>query len=73
MLKEIVFVLLIIAIAVLLLGIRLLLAGKGFIHTHVEGNPEMERRGIGCVKSQDRQARINGGLKIKEHSDVRNK
>ena len=70
MLKEIVFVLLIIAIAVLLLGIRLLLAGKGFVHTHVEGNPEMERRGIGCVKSQ---ARINGGLKIKEHSDVRNK
>ena len=64
---------LIIAIAVLLLGLRLRLAGKGFVHTHVAGNHEMKRRGIGCVKSQDRQARINGGLKIKEHSDVRNK
>lgn len=69
MLKEIVLVLLIIAIAVLLLSVRLLFGKKEFVHTHVEGNPDMERRGIGCVKSQDRQARLNGGLKIKEHAD----
>ncbi len=69
MLKEIVLVLLIIAFAVLLLCVRLLFGKKEFVHTHVEGNPHMERRGIGCVKSQDRQARLNGGLKIKEHSD----
>jgi hypothetical protein len=69
MLKEIVLVLLIIAIAVLLLSVRLLFGKKEFVHTHVEGNPDMERRGIGCVKSQDRQARLNGGLKIKEHTD----
>ena len=69
MLKEIVLVLLIIAIAVLLLSVRLLFGKKEFVHTHVEGNPDMERRGIGCVKSQDRQARLNGGLKITEHTD----
>ena len=67
MLKEFILVLLIIAIAVALLSVRLLFGKKNFVHTHVEGNPEMERRGIGCVKSQDRHARLNGGLRIKEH------
>lgn len=51
-----------------LLSIRLLFGKKKFVHTHVEGNPEMERRGIGCVKSQDRRARQRDGFKIKEHS-----
>ena len=67
MIKEFIIILLIVAIAVLLLSVKLLVGHKNFIHTHVDGNRAMERRGIGCVKRQDREARVNGGLKIKEH------
>ena len=66
MIKEFIIILLIVAIAVLLLSVRLLFGRKNFIHTHVDGNRAMEQRGIGCVKRQDREARVNGGLKIKE-------
>lgn len=66
--KEVLIVAIILAIAVLLLAVRLLAGKKKFVHTHVDGNKEMARRGIHCVKRQDREARLNGGLKIKEHS-----
>lgn len=69
MMKELIFVGIILAIAVLLLAVRLLAGKKNFVHTHVDGNKEMERRGIHCVKRQDRDARRNSGLKIKEHSE----
>lgn len=69
MLKEFIIILLIVAIAVALLGIRLLFGKRKFVHTHVDGNPAMRRKGIGCVKSQDRKARLTNGFKIKEHSD----
>ena len=69
MLEEFVIVLLIVAIAVALLAVRLLFGKKEFVHTHVDGNPAMERRGIGCVKRQDREARSKNGFKIKEHTD----
>lgn len=68
MLEEFILILLIIAIAIALLSVRLLFGKKEFVHTHIDGNAEMERRGIRCVKSMDRQARLNGGLKIQEHS-----
>ncbi len=68
MLREFIILTIILAVAVALLAIRLLLGKKNFIHTHVEGNKEMKRRGIGCVKQQDREARLRGGLRIKEHS-----
>lgn len=67
MFEELMIVVIILAIAVLLLAVRLLV-GKNFVHTHVDGNREMARRGIFCVKRQDREARQNSGLKIKEHT-----
>ena len=30
---------------------------RKFPNTHVSGNKEMRKRGIGCVQSQDREAR----------------
>lgn len=47
--------LLIIAVAVLFLGIRLLL-GRAFINTHVEGSKALREKGIGCAKEQARDA-----------------
>ena len=67
MLKEVIFVLVIVAIAVVLLCIRLLFGRKNVVNSHIEGNREMERRGIRCVRHQDMEARLNSGLKVKEH------
>ena len=46
----------IVAISVLFLCIGILIKGK-FPSMHVSGNKEMQKRGIGCVQSQDREAR----------------
>lgn len=70
MLKELIFVLLFVAIAVVLLCIRLLLGRKNVVNSHIEGNHEMARRGIRCVKHQDMEARLNGGLKVREHQSI---
>ena len=68
MLKELLIILVIVAIAVVLLSVRLLFGKKRFVHTHVDGNPAMQKRGIHCVKRQDAEMRSNGGLKIAEHT-----
>ena len=46
----------IVAICVLFLCIGIIIKGK-FPSMHVSGNKEMQKRGIGCVQSQDREAR----------------
>ena len=46
----------IVAISVLFLCIGIILKGR-FPSMHVSGNKEMQTRGIGCVQSQDREAR----------------
>ncbi len=46
----------IVAICVFLLCIGIIIKGK-FPSLHVSGNKEMRKRGIGCVQSQDREAR----------------
>ena len=46
----------IVAICVFFLCIGIILKGK-FPSMHVSGNKEMQKRGIGCVQSQDREAR----------------
>ena len=46
----------IVAICVFFLCIGIIIKGK-FPNTHVSGNKEMRKRGIGCVQSQDREAR----------------
>lgn len=67
MLKELIFVLIIVAVAVALLCIRLLLGKKNVVNTHIDGNRDMERRGIHCAVRQDMEQRISGGLRIEEH------
>jgi len=46
----------IVAICVFFLCIGILIKGR-FPSMHVSGNKEMQKRGIGCVQSQDREAR----------------
>ena len=62
MLKTMLLTLLIVAACLLLLGIKVWLGGK-FPNSHVSGNKAMRERGIGCVQSQDREAR-----KVKKHA-----
>lgn len=52
MLRLFLLLIALLAVAMLLLSVRVL-TGKRFIHTHVSGNKEMRRRGIGCAQSQD--------------------
>ena len=46
----------IVGICVFFLCIGILIKGR-FPNMHVSGNKEMRKRGIGCVQSQDREAR----------------
>ena len=46
----------IVGICVLFLCIGIIIKGK-FPSMHVSGNKEMQKKGIGCVQSQDREAR----------------
>ena len=46
----------IVAICVFFLCIGILIKGR-FPSLHVSGNKDMRKRGIGCVQSQDREAR----------------
>lgn len=52
-------------IAMLLLTIGIMLKGK-FPNLHVSGNNAMRQRGIGCVQSQDREARKTNPHAIEE-------
>lgn len=65
---------LIIAICVCLLCIRILFVKKGkFPNTHVGGNREMRKRGIGCAQSQDREAREENPMAVPEREQDVNK
>ena len=55
----------IVAICVLFLCIGIIIKGR-FPNTHVSGNKEMRKRGIGCVQSQDREARKENPHRIAE-------
>ena len=58
MLKTILIALLIVAISMVLLSVKVLLKKGGrFPNTHVGGSKAMRERGIGCIQSQDREAR----------------
>ena len=57
MLYSVLLILLIVAISVLLLGVKVFFVKNGrFPNGHVSGNRAMRERGIGCVQSQDREA-----------------
>ena len=58
MLKTILITMLIVAICIALLSVKLLFKKNGrFPNTHVSGNKALREKGIGCVQSQDREAR----------------
>ncbi len=55
--------------AVVLLSISILLKKNGkFPNIHVGRNPAMRKRNIGCVESQDAEARKNNPLAVNEKS-----
>jgi hypothetical protein len=57
MLKVFLLILVILLPAILLMGYRVFFTKEGkFPPTHVDSNPEMRKRGIKCVRSQDREA-----------------
>lgn len=60
-------ILAIIAIAFLLLAVKVLL-GKKFVHTHIDGNRPLNKKGIHCVQSMDRKMRKDNPRKVREHS-----
>ena len=58
MLKNILFNFLIVVIIIEILYVKILFTKNGkFPNTHVSGNKALRRKGIGCVQSQDREAR----------------
>lgn len=58
MLKLFLIIVAILLPAILLMGFKVFFSKKGeFPNSHVEGNPGLRKKGIGCVKSQDRVAR----------------
>ena len=59
--------LLIVAICIVLLAVKILFVRGGkFPNTHVSGSKAMRERGIGCVQSQDREARQKRRLTFKD-------
>ena len=58
-------ILAIIAIAVALLGIKVLL-GRKFVNMHIEGNKALNKQGIHCVQSMDRNMRKENPHRVSE-------
>ena len=67
MFKTLLFTLLIIAISVALLSITIIIKKNGkFPNIHIGGNKNMRKRGIKCAQSQDRDARKENPMAVKE-------
>lgn len=67
MLNTILISLLIVAISIVLLGVKILFVRGGkFPNTHVSGSKALREKGIGCVQSQDREAQKRRRLSFKE-------
>jgi hypothetical protein len=63
----------IVAICVLFLCVGIIIKGK-FPSLHVSANKEMRKRGIGCVQSQDREARkVNKNAIAESSKEAREK
>ncbi len=65
MLKTLLASLLIVALAFALLGVRVVL-GRRFVHTHLDGNKALNRKGITCVKDMEQEARRPNPCAVKE-------
>ena len=60
---------LIVAICIAFLAIKIILKKNGrFPNTHVSGSKAMRKRGIGCVQSQDREARAPKRIEVRERA-----
>ncbi len=58
MLQTIIISVVILAVAILLMGVRVFFTKKGsFPNTHVSSSQAMKDRGITCASSQEREAR----------------
>ncbi|MCI1647307.1 MAG: hypothetical protein LKI39_10365 [Bacteroides sp.] len=67
MLDTILITLLIVAICILLLGIKVFFVKGGrFPSEHVSANKAMQKKGIGCAQSQDRDAQQKNRFSIGE-------
>lgn len=73
MFETILITVLIVAICIALLAIKILTKKNGkFPNTHVSGSKAMRQRGIGCVQSQDREARSKKKINVVERVENRN-
>ena len=67
MLDTVLISLLIVAICVLLLGVKVFFVKGGkFPNGHVSGNKALRKKGIGCVQSQDREAQKKPRFSVDE-------
>lgn len=67
MLDTVLITLLIVAVCVILLGVKVLFVKGGkFPNGHVSGNKAMQEKGIGCIQSQDREARRKSRFSLDE-------
>ncbi|WP_294585914.1 hypothetical protein [uncultured Bacteroides sp.] len=67
MLDTVLITLLIVAICVLLLGLKIFFVKGGkFPNGHVSGNKAMRDKGISCAQSQDREAQNKSRFSIDE-------
>ena len=67
MFRTLLFTLIIIAVSVVLLSITIIIKKNGrFPNTHVGGSKAMRKRGIKCVQSQDKDARRENNMAVKE-------
>lgn len=65
MLNTILFTLLIVAICLVLLGLKVFFVKGGkFPNGHVSGNKALRDKGISCVQSQDREAQKKHRISI---------
>lgn len=67
MLDTILITLLIVAICLLLLGVKVFFTKNGkFPNGHVSGNKALRDKGVTCAQSQDREARQKADFSIDE-------
>ncbi len=70
MFKTVLVVMLIVAMALALLAMQILFKKNGkFPNTHVSGNQAMRKYNVGCIQSQDREARRENKHAIPERTE----
>ena len=67
MVETLLITLLIVAISLLLLGVKVFFTNKGkFPNGHVSGNKALRSKGIDCAQSQDREAQKKSRFSVDE-------